>query len=126
MAAVATAVALGCHTNGPMGVAETRCVERCDGVLSDRCDDRACVRACRFVLDRLVNGDREVIIACVKAEKKPTCEDEVWARCAARTGVHADGGPPAPPPLGEDEFDDDEGDAPAPVDDDKDDDDLED
>ena len=127
IAAAAGVAFFACHTNGPLGAAEATCVERCNAALTDRCDDRACVRACRFVLDRLIGGDRETIIACVKAAEKPACDDRVWARCAAQTGVHADGGPPAPPPLKDDEFDDEEADGPAPADTaDDDDDDLDD
>ena len=43
------------------------------------------------------------MIACVAKNKDHACNDRAWAYCAARIGVHADGGPPAPAPPSDDE-----------------------
>jgi hypothetical protein len=51
-----------------------------------------------MILDRIVEREGEAVIACV-AKGPRVCTDVVWADCASRVGVHADGGPPAPTPL---------------------------
>jgi hypothetical protein len=47
------------------------------------------------VIDRLVERQGEPVLACVAASTG-ACDDRTWARCAARVGPHADGGPPPP------------------------------
>lgn len=80
------------------------CVDR-----AAQCNAEACGRGCMLALDRLVEREGETVLACVVREK--TCDDAVWAKCAAHVGAHADGGPPAPPPPKD--IDDDEDDTPA-------------
>lgn len=77
---------------------EAKCSAKCEKDLGPKCDDKACERGCLFVLDRLVENEGDNVLACVKTAN--ACDDKVWADCAARIGVHADGGPgaPAPPP----------------------------
>ena len=41
-------------------------------------------------------------MACV-ARTPRRCSDVVWADCAAKIGVHADGGPPVALPLPDEE-----------------------
>jgi hypothetical protein len=43
------------------------------------------------------------VLACV-AKAQSSCDDPVWAKCAALIGPHADGGPPAPPKSEDFEF----------------------
>ncbi len=38
-------------------------------------------------------GEGRDVVACVARAEGP-CDDRAWARCAARVGPHADGGPP--------------------------------
>jgi hypothetical protein len=64
-----------------------------------QCDEAACLRGCNFSLDRLLEHEGPNVLRCVAKAK--TCDDRVWATCGAEIGVHADGGPPAPPPAKE-------------------------
>jgi hypothetical protein len=59
------------------------------------------------VLDRLVENEGSAVLSCIERHRAP-CDDRAWAWCAARVGVHADGGPPPPgkPKDFEDEGDD--------------------
>jgi hypothetical protein len=68
------------------------CGERAAG-----CERVDCARGCNLVLDRLVEQQGSAVVACVAATRG-RCDDRAWARCAARVGPYADGGPPAPPP----------------------------
>lgn len=78
------------------------CVRACKARASRSCSDGECMRGCEFVLDRLVEREGENVIACV-ARTPRRCTDTVWADCAVKVGVHADGGPPPPlPPQEED------------------------
>jgi hypothetical protein len=61
------------------------------------CTEHQCDRGCAFVLDRLVEHEQSTVLACMTTATK--CEDSQWADCAARVGVHADGGPAVPPPV---------------------------
>lgn len=106
-------VSLGgaCRVRSPQGRPETRCVEDCQRRASAHCSEDECIRGCRFVLDRLVEGEGERVVACVAggqprgefpapdAGAKGSCGDPVWASCAVHLGAHEDGGPPVPAPL---------------------------
>jgi hypothetical protein len=62
-----------------------------------RCGETECVRGCALALDRLVEGQGDVVLGCV--ERSPAaCDDWLWAECAARIGPHLDGGPSPPVP----------------------------
>ncbi|HWL86671.1 MAG TPA: hypothetical protein VNO21_12765 [Polyangiaceae bacterium] len=95
-------LAFGCRVSQPQGRAEGRCVDECKVKAEARCSEEACIRGCRFVLDRLMEHEGSGIIACVATGKKAACNDDAWATCAVNIGVHADGGPPEPPPPSED------------------------
>lgn len=73
------------------------CVKKCHERASRQCSDAECARGCEFILDRLIEKEGDNVLACV-ARRPRRCTDVVWADCAANVGVHADGGPPAPPP----------------------------
>ena len=75
---------------------EVVCADQCEKRLASKCDDKACERGCLFVLDRLVEKEGDNVLSCMSTQK--ACDDQAWADCAARIGVHADGGPAAPPP----------------------------
>ena len=77
-------------------------MQACTSRASRRCSDAECSRGCEFILDRLVEKEMNNGIACVVRTPR-RCTDVVWADCAVHVGVHADGGPPAPPPPAEDE-----------------------
>lgn len=80
----------------PPGYPETGCNAQCNA-RAGQCSEDACERGCRFVLDRLVEHEGQNVVACVsKSNPKLGCGDSVWADCAVRIGIHADGGPPAP------------------------------
>lgn len=70
-----------------------RCEDRCRHHASS-CDEDACVRGCRTVSDREVEGLGKAVFQCVHAAND--CSERAFARCAVRQGVHADGGPPVP------------------------------
>ena len=79
-----------------------RCVSSCVKRASRECSEDECRRGCEFILDRLLEKEGDNVIACVTRAPR-RCTDVVWADCAAKIGVHADGGPPAPPgPVDED------------------------
>jgi hypothetical protein len=98
----------GCKDAGAPPGPEADCVSAC-ARQSPRCSEHECARGCAFVLDRLVEHESATVLACVAshAAARPAgqdgheeaCGDPVWADCAAAVGVHADGGPPAPPPA---------------------------
>lgn len=71
------------------------CVKSCNARASRQCSEAECMRGCEFILDRIVEKEGDNVIACV-ARTSRRCTDVVWADCAAKVGVHADGGPPAP------------------------------
>jgi hypothetical protein len=83
--------------NRPLDACAQRCAERA----SKQCSRGECERGCEFIVDRVVEGEADGVIACV-ARRDRRCTDVVWAECAAHVGPHADGGPPAPPPPNED------------------------
>ena len=78
------------------------CVHACNLRASRECSDSECQRGCEFILDRLLEKEGDNVVACV-AHRARRCSDVVWADCAARIGVHADGGPPPPPPPTEED-----------------------
>ena len=79
--------------DGPAAGPEATCTKRCTS--AGLCSTQACTRGCNLVLDRLVEHEGDRVLACV-AEAGHGCNDRAWARCAARVGPHADGGPPPP------------------------------
>jgi hypothetical protein len=77
------------------------CVRRCNARASRQCSEAECGRGCEFILDRILEKEGDNVLACV-ARAPRRCTDVVWADCAAKIGIHADGGPPAPaPPVDE-------------------------
>lgn len=80
----------------PKNRPEVACAEQCEKRLAAKCDDKACARGCLFILDRLVEKEGDHVLECLSTQS--SCDDRAWAECAARIGVHADGGPAAPPP----------------------------
>jgi len=78
------------------------CVRACKTRASRQCSEAECGRGCEFILDRIVEKESDNVIACV-ARTSRRCGDVVWADCATKIGVHADGGPPAPPPPADEE-----------------------
>ena len=98
---VTLAVLLGlasaaCNSTSPPSGPEATCAHAC-GARAPECKREECGRGCNLILDRLAEGEGDRVIACV-AKTAHTCDDRAWAHCAARTGPHADGGPPAPAP----------------------------
>ncbi len=104
-----------CPGAAPSHVPLARCADACAERAKARCDRAACERGCAFVLDRVVEREHLAVIDCVAARSESAtpegsprdewrdakCADREWAGCAAQIGVHADGGPPAPPPVDE-------------------------
>ncbi len=93
----------GCRAIAPENAPVSRCQKNCVQS-AKQCSERECTRGCEFILDRLVEREDGNVVRCV-ATKKTKCGDRLWAYCAARIGVHADGGPPVPPGLPDDEWD---------------------
>lgn len=78
-----------------------KCVATCAKRASRECSEDECRRGCEFILDRILEKEGDNVLACV-ARTPRRCTDVVWADCAAKIGIHADGGPPAPaPPVDE-------------------------
>lgn len=97
----------GCPSaTAPEGKHESACYDDCRARAAKTCGDDECARGCRFVIDRLVEREGRNVVTCMTSAK--ACDDPTWADCAAKIGVHADGGPPAPPPhKSADELEDD-------------------
>jgi hypothetical protein len=85
----------GCRAESPPAGPIATCAAACTA-RAKQCSESACNRGCTEVLDRLVEGEGNRIVDC--AAKGEMCDDPVWALCAAKVGIHLDGGPPAPPP----------------------------
>lgn len=104
LALALAALPFGCRvfepSNRPLDACRSSCAEKA----GRECSAAECERGCELILDRIIEGESERVIACV-AEGARRCTDVVWAQCASRVGPHADGGPPAPPPPPE-HFDD--------------------
>jgi len=98
----AAALSPACRATEPSSRPIDACRKSCEEKASRHCSDADCERGCEFILDRLAEREGERVIACV-AKGPRRCTDVVWADCAAKIGVHADGGPPAPPPPTEDD-----------------------
>jgi hypothetical protein len=101
LALAAALTASACQSNAPPAGPEETCSRACKE--HDKgCTDEGCWRGCNLILDRLAEHEGDNVVACVAsamaAATTPMCDDRTWARCAVRVGVHADGGPPAPPP----------------------------
>jgi hypothetical protein len=97
-----------CNAETPPRGPEATCVKACS-TLVDGCSPHQCARGCNLVLDRLVEHEGGRVLACVSnTGPRFGCDDRAWARCAARVGPHADGGPPAPPPASDVEPEDQE------------------
>jgi hypothetical protein len=79
-----------------------RCVSTCRARAIAQCSDDECARGCEFILDRLLEKEGDNVLACVVRQAR-RCTDIVWADCATKVGVHADGGPPEPPPPTDEE-----------------------
>ncbi len=80
---------------------EARCADAC-AARAHACGEEACARGCRLVLDKLVEREEGLLLACV-ARATGSCTDQTFAECAARTGPYADGGPAPPRPPTDDE-----------------------
>jgi hypothetical protein len=100
--AVSLLVVSACNSTSPPSGPEATCAQAC-AAHAPHCDSLSCGRGCNLVLDRLAEGEGDRVIACVAKNKDHACNDRAWAYCAARIGVHADGGPPAPAPPSDDE-----------------------
>jgi len=90
-------VAPSCRIADPANRPVDACIAKCNAKLSRQCTEGECTRGCEFILDRLVEGETDPVLACVGKFPR-RCSDPAWAECAAHVGVHADGGPPPPPP----------------------------
>ena len=97
-------VSAACNSTSPPSGPEATCAHAC-AARAPGCKSDECARGCNLVLDRLAEGEGDRIIACL-AQTNHACNDRAWAHCAARVGIHADGGPPAPLPPSD--FDEDE------------------
>lgn len=93
---------LACRALEPPNRPLDACQRSCERRASRQCTEHQCERGCEMILDRLVEREGENVIACVASSPR-RCTDVVWADCASRVGVHADGGPPGPPPAAEEE-----------------------
>src|SRR5579885_3607456 len=93
--AFASIVLVGCPQE-PRERPDVACADVCKKRIVG-CSAHECERGCGFVLDRLVEHEQETVLHCVETSTGG-CGDEQWAECAARVGVHADGGPDVPPP----------------------------
>jgi len=94
-AAVASLVACA-HVHFPSHP-EDACVPACSS-RAPRCGAMGCVSGCMLAADRFVEHEGEQVLTCVE-KSDAACDDTLWADCAARIGVHLDGGPPSPPPA---------------------------
>lgn len=91
-----------CRVFEPSNKPIDACRRSCETKAKKQCTETQCERGCEMILDRLVEREGERVIGCVAASPR-RCTDVVWADCAAKVGVHADGGPPGPPPPPEEE-----------------------
>jgi hypothetical protein len=85
-----------CQADAPPRGPEETCAKACSARGNHHCSRSLCARGCNLVIDRLAEHEGETVLACVASAT--ACDDRTWAHCAARVGVHADGGPPPPPP----------------------------
>ncbi len=103
---VGFAASSGCmqhgETNGPTTGPEASCADACRAH-APSCTDSQCARGCRVMLDRLVEREQPGLIACVARSSAKSCDETIFAECAARVGPFADGGPPPPKPPSDDD-----------------------
>lgn len=99
---VALAAPLSCRIYEPSNKPLDACRRSCESKAKRQCTDAQCERGCEMILDRIIEREGENVIACVASSPR-RCTDVVWADCAAHIGVHADGGPPGPPPPSDEE-----------------------
>lgn len=92
---IASFALLGCPAKDAPRTPEETCAAAC-ATKAPRCSEGECARGCSFSLDRIIEREDGVVLACVA--KQPACDDAAWAKCGARVGPHVDGGPPGPPP----------------------------
>jgi hypothetical protein len=96
----------GCESpNVPPPGPEETCARACAANVPV-CNQKGCRRGCNLILDRLAEHEGDTVLSCV-AKTQKACDDRAWAHCAARVGVHIDGGPPAPLPPSDEEEDED-------------------
>jgi hypothetical protein len=101
--AVVAVLGIACgRTFEPSNKPVDGCIRICNARASHSCSESECQRGCEFILDRILEKEGENVIACV-ARRPRRCTDVVWADCATRIGVHADGGPPPPGPPAEED-----------------------
>lgn len=98
----AAVIVISCHALEPSNRPIDACRASCAKRASRSCSEAECARGCEFILDRLIEREMNNVLACVVRTPR-RCTDEVWADCAARIGVHSDGGPPAPGAAPEEE-----------------------
>ncbi len=84
-----------CHTLVPPNAPEATCRSTCHARTGAVCSAAECGRGCEMTLDRTIEHESDVVLACV-ARSTRGCNDTIWAECAARVGPRVDGGPPAP------------------------------
>ncbi len=99
VAVFAAVAATGCRP-----ARDTRPLLRCEDTCARHaaaCSAEQCARGCRLAVDREVEGAGAAVFACVAASR--SCEEPIFARCAVRQGVHADGGPGVPKSFPDDD-----------------------
>lgn len=102
-AACASALAsASCRIHEPANKPVDACRRSCAVKAKAQCSEDECHRGCEFILDRLVEREGDTVLDCVAAAPR-RCTDVVWADCAAKIGVHLDGGPPGYVPRPEED-----------------------
>jgi hypothetical protein len=86
-----------CLAKAPPSTVEETCGKACQS--RARCSETECTRGCNLTIDRIAEREEDRVIDCVA--RAGSCVDATWAHCATWLGPHADGGPPAPPPPGD-------------------------
>lgn len=87
-----------CNAHDTPRTPEETCVAACSE-RAPRCSTDECRRGCNMSLDRIIEREHGTVVACVAKDVGAggACDDLLWAKCGTLVGVHADGGPPAPP-----------------------------
>lgn len=93
--AVSILTMAACHSMVPPNPPEQTCETACRERASSVCTTDECAKGCNFVLDRVIEHEAKVVVACM-ARSTRGCTSTVWAECAVRVGPRVDGGPPAP------------------------------
>ena len=94
--ALATAACRPVRGTRPLQRCEARCARE-----ASSCDEDACARGCAVTVDREVEGASSAVFRCVTVAKD--CSERAFAKCGARQGIHADGGPPIPASIPDDD-----------------------